>query len=112
MKTASQLFKVAKDLQATMVYQHMAKDYLTKAGYTSELAVQQKDIQRVKDMNTKSHGDEGKYFSLVNQMANSIKDAEKAYRRGVAILQYADLKSDAKKQQFASVFFEKAISLG
>jgi len=111
MDIKNSISRVAKDIQATMFYNHQAYDYLTKAGYHSDLDVTDKDKKRIEDMNRKSMGNLSKYFSLVNQMASSIRDAQKAYRRGMAILKYSGLPKN-EKDRFASVFFEKAISLG
>lgn len=111
MDIKDRISKVAKEIQATMFYDHQALDYLTKAGYRSDLEVTYKDQTRILDMNKKANGNMGKYFSLVNQMAGSIRDPQKAYRRGMAILKYAEVPRDMKFR-FASVFFEKAISLG
>lgn len=101
--------RIAKDIQATMFNQQTAHDYLVKAGYADNLQVEDKDRKRIEDMNVKANGDYDKYFSLVNQMAKSIRDPQKAYRRGTAMLKYS---KSPKKDQLASIFFEKAISLG
>lgn len=107
-----ELMRIAKEITATTYYKHQAYDYLTKAGFRpSEMQIQPKDRQRVIDINKKAGGNLSKAFSLVNQMANSIKDAEKAYRRGLAVLEYAEIPAN-QKDRFASSFFEKAINLG
>jgi len=111
MDIKNSISRMAKDIQATTVNQKQALDYLTKAGYTSDLDVTYKDERRILDMNTKSRGNLEKYSSLVKQMAGSVRDPQKAYRRGSAILKYAVVPLGFKTQ-LASVFFEKAISLG
>lgn len=111
MDIKNSISRMAKDIQATMINQKQALDYLIKAGYASDLDVTYKDETRVLDMNTKARGNIEKYSNLVKQMAGSIRDPQKAYRRGMAILKYAEVPLGFKSK-LASVFFEKAIALG
>lgn len=68
-----------------------------------------KDHQRMKDIVTKGGGDHDKMMRLVNQMANSIKDADKARRRGDAA--YHNLPSEIAEEA-RNVFHQRARDLG
>ena len=46
--------------------------------------VEAKDIQRIQEIISKSHGDSTRKFSLARTMANLIKDRDKCYRRFLA----------------------------
>lgn len=69
-----------------------------------------KDLERLKDVTSKSSWSMGTY---VQKMANSIKDATKAARRGTAIISL--IGSNVSKYNalnLAEVFFNRAMQLG
>lgn len=68
----------------------------------------EKDLWRMRDMRTRAKGDDTKLLALARQMAKSIKDAEKAFRRADAAAQIFDGKI---KDQIVSIFMEAAESL-
>lgn len=66
-----------------------------------------KDAERIDDLVKKGGGDadSDKSLALASQMAKSIKDGEKAYRRGAAA-------KEIGYKKIANIFFDKAGELG
>jgi len=65
-----------------------------------------KDTQRIKDLFTKSAGDDTKLLRLAGNMAKSITDPQKAYDRGVAAKDMLD------EPELQNIFFNRAKELG
>jgi hypothetical protein len=66
-----------------------------------------KDLQRIKDIQTKAKGSGYKENELATTMCKLIKDKEKAYRRYLAAKEIG-----GKKWRVAQIFLERAVELG
>lgn len=69
---------------------------------------EEKDLWRMRDMKTRSKGDDNKLVQLAQQMANSIKDENKARRRADAA---AQVFSGNVKNKIVKIFEDKTNSL-
>lgn len=70
----------------------------------------EKDLQRMRDLAKRALGDESKMIQLAKQMAKSIKDQEKAFRRADAAKQiFSD--SDAR-DEIVKIFMDAGVGLG
>jgi len=67
-----------------------------------------KDIKRINDLFSRSKGDDDKLIQLTNNMANSIKDKEKAFRRTKAAWQVLGKDNNP----IADIFLKKYNELG
>jgi len=111
MSFSQELSRIARELVANIVTQEDARQYLIAMHRNQgQMALETKDRGRIRDMVTKAAGSFGKFSALATQMAKSITGPEKAYRRGIAVLNYSDW-PQAQRQQAASIFFARAIEL-
>lgn len=69
----------------------------------------EKDLWRMRDMRTRAKGSEAKLVALAKQMANSIKDPEKAFRRADAAIQIFE--GEEVKDQIVQAFMLAALEL-
>jgi ribosomal protein S20 len=69
---------------------------------------EEKDKQRIKDMFTKSKGSDEKLLQLAKNMAKSIDDGLKAFRRGEA----ADVLLGPEDNELSKIFYDRAKELG